>query len=85
MTADQPRETEFGELLVKIIKKPYIPVSKELLTHPCPSDKPGQPKRLRQSKLSPHAYAEVREKSNKIIAERNLYPDSHGLSYDRAC
>ncbi|MDD1413146.1 hypothetical protein MEN41_00315 [Dolichospermum sp. ST_con] len=83
MTTDQPRETEFGELLVKIIKKPYIPVSKEVLVHPSPTpNKPGQPHRLRQSKLSNHAYAEAREKWTKIIAERNLYPDSHGLSYD---
>ena len=83
MTTDQPKETEFGELLVKIIKKPYIPVSKEVLVHPSPTpNKPGQPHRLRQSKLSNHAYAEAREKWTKIIAERNLYPDSHGLSYD---
>ncbi|MDM3853419.1 MAG: hypothetical protein PT120_00435 [Aphanizomenon gracile PMC649.10] len=83
MTTDQPKETEFGELLVKIIKKPYIPVSKEVLVHPSPTpNKPGQPHRLRQSKLSNHAYAEVREKWTKIITERNLYPDSHGLSYD---
>ncbi|KHG39306.1 MULTISPECIES: hypothetical protein [Aphanizomenon] len=83
MTTDQPKETEFGELLVKIIKKPYIPLTKELLSHPSPTpNRPGQPHRLRQSKLSTHAYAEVRDKWSKIIAERNLYNDSHGLSYD---
>jgi hypothetical protein len=82
-SSDQPRETEFGELLVKIIKKPYIPVSKELLYHPNPTpNKPGQPHRLRQSRLSAHDFTEVSNKWNKIIAERNLYHDSHGLSYD---
>lgn len=79
----QPRETEFGELLIKIIKKPYIPTTKELLLHPSPTpNKAGQPNRLKKSKLTNHAYSETREKWNKIIAERNLYPDSHGLSYD---
>lgn len=82
-SSDQPKETEFGELLIKIIKKPSIPVTKELLSHPSPSpNKPGQPHRLQKTDLSEYAYAEVREKWSKIIAERNLYPDSHGLSYD---
>ncbi|MBE9231569.1 hypothetical protein IQ231_07690 [Cuspidothrix issatschenkoi LEGE 03284] len=83
MTTDQPRETEFGALLMKIIKKPIIPTTKELLFHPSPSpNKPGQPHRLQRSCLSDDAYNEVRREWNKIIHERNLYPDSHGLSYD---
>jgi hypothetical protein len=36
-TDQSNRETEFGELLVKIIKKPSIPASKDLLFHPSPT------------------------------------------------
>lgn len=83
LSADSNKETEFGELLIKIIKKPVIPITKDLLCHPSPTpNKPGQSHRLQKPDLSEYAYAEVREKWSKIIAERNLYPDSHGLSYD---
>lgn len=82
-SSDQPRETKFGELLVKIIKKPYIPANKDSLIHPNPTlSKPGQPNRLQKSRLSNSDFAEVRAKWNEIIVERNRYPDSHGLSYD---
>ncbi len=83
LSADSNKETEFGKLLLKIIKKPIIPVSKELLCHPSPPpNKPGQPHRFKKTPLTNEAYTEVREKWNEIIQERNKFTDSHGLSYD---
>ena len=83
LSSDSNRETEFGELLIKIIKKPSIPISKDLLFHPNPSpNKPGQSPRLQKSCLSDELFNQVREQWTKTIHERNLYHDSHGLSYD---
>lgn len=83
LSSDSNRETEFGELLIKIIKNPVIPAVKDQLFHPSPSaNKPGQKHRLKTSQLSQENYTRVLEEWNKTIKERNLYPDSHGLSYD---
>lgn len=83
LSSDSNRETEFGELLIKIIKNPVIPVLREHLFHPNPTpNKPGQKQRLQSSRLPQEVYAKVREEWAKTIKERNLYPDSHGLSYD---
>ena len=81
--SDRQEKTRFGELLIRIMKKPHIPENKDLLFHPSPTlNKSGQPRRLQKSKLSVSEYAEVRQKWVEIIADRNKYPDSHGLSYD---
>ncbi len=83
LSSDSNRETEFGELLIKIIKNPVIPVLREHLFHPSPTpNKPGQKQRLQTSRLPQEVYAKVREEWTKTSKERNLYPDSHGLSYD---
>lgn len=83
MTTDQPKETEFGEILIKIIKNPSIPNNKDDLFHPSPTaNRPGQPNRLQKSKLTVQAYAEAKAEWDEIISERNKFHDSHGLSYD---
>ena len=54
LSEDQPTtNTEFGDILIKIIKNPCIPESKDLLIH----EKPASDYRLQKSKLSDKEYS----------------------------
>ena len=80
LSEDQPTtNTEFGDILSKIIKNPCIPESKDLLIH----EKPASGYRLQKSKLSDKEYSLVRDKWLKRIRDKNPYGhETIGLSYD---
>jgi hypothetical protein len=82
--SQEPMETEFGKILLQIIKNPTIPTNKDALFHPRPATSNRNPvaTRLQRSQLSSVEYAKVREKWLEIIKEKNAYPGSKGLSYD---
>ncbi|MBE9231568.1 hypothetical protein IQ231_07685 [Cuspidothrix issatschenkoi LEGE 03284] len=80
LSEDQPTtNTEFGDILIEIIKNPCIPESKDLLIH----EKPASGYRLQKSKLSDKEYSLVRDKWLKRIRDKNPYGHENiGLSYD---
>lgn len=75
---DNGTDTEFGKILISIIKNPDIPENKNNLFHP----EPSKDSRLQMSKLTQEEYYKIRKEWQIRILKSNTTGLCKGLSYN---